>query len=230
MATLNDTRDTVINIINEVRRKLGLPAAASIVSDDHSRVLLDYLNDVITYISDWGDWVETIREVEVTASVSVRDYVVETSAVVKNIKEICFGSEKNPMRLVNFEDMRRHVRASSTGSPLYWTIIGINPTWGNPVFRVSPQVDSNANNKTFKIVFHERPRRLTTSDGSYLIPFDARIVTQMLLALALLDESRGTQNMDFRTEMARFDDMIRECYNRYNGDSGEAVQFRPFGR
>lgn len=226
MPTISDTRDTVLNIINEVRRRLGVPVVSAITDDDHSRVMLDYLNDVITYISDWGDWKETLREIEVTASSGIRDYTIETSAVVKTVKEVVFGDNIASMRVVTVEDIRRHVRSSATGQPIYWSIVGVNSTTGNPVMRVSPEPSTDQNNETFKIMYHERPRRLTTSDGSYVVPFDSRIVVKMLMALALLDESRGTQNIDYATEFAQFENALKENYNRYNSDNGTDVRFR----
>lgn len=229
MATLADTRLTVLQTINEVRQKLGVKDAASLTADANTTVLLKYLNDVIDYISNYADWREMRKEVTVTASSSVYEYLVESSAVVKNVKEISFYGQIAPLRYVEEEEMRRWRRTNTAGVPRYWTLTTVdNTSTGNPYFQCYPQPGSTENNQTFSILMYEKPRAYTSSDASVVIPFPSRIVVSMLLALALLDESRGTNNFDYATELSRFNETLSQGQNRFNGDSGGSqTQFRP---
>ena len=125
MAAVAERRDTIINIINEVRRKLGLAPVTTLDSDTHSLTMLAYLNDVIAITSDYGDWQEALREVSVTASSSVRTYTISTSAPLKNIHEIAFEDETQRMWLRTFDQIRRWRRTTSgTGIPRNWAYSG----------------------------------------------------------------------------------------------------------
>jgi hypothetical protein len=228
MSTISDTRKTVLEIINEVRRKLGIKDATSLSQDKNSTTLLDYLNDVVSYIADFGNWQETMQEVTVTASTSVFQYLVNTSAPLQHIQEIAFYGQVAKLRYVEIEDMRRWRRIGGTGIPRNWTIFGVdNTTTGNPYIQVYPQPGTNENNQTFSILCFTKPPKYTTSDGSTTPPFPARMLVSMLLALALLDESRGTQNVDYYTELQRFNDTIEQTLNRYTSDSGGDTNFVP---
>ena len=45
---ITDIRKTVLQIINEVQRKLGLAPSVSLTANAQNIVMLDYLNDVIS--------------------------------------------------------------------------------------------------------------------------------------------------------------------------------------
>jgi hypothetical protein len=226
---LTDIRKTVLQIINEVRNKLGLQDAASLTADSQVKSALNYLNDVVDITSDYGDWQETLNTVLVTASSSVMQYVVSAaSAVIKNIHEVAFQGQIAPLRLKTIDELRRWQRTGGIGNPINWTIMGVDSTTGNPIISTYPIPGPNENNKTFNILYYEKPRLYTTSDASVIPPFPSRLLVSGLLAMMLLDESRGTQNIDFMTEFMKvYEPMLEEAFNRYNGDSGSDILYKP---
>lgn len=229
MAIISNTRLTILQIINEVRRKLGIPAAASLISDSQVTTLLNYLNDVISMVSDYGDWQEALNEYIVTASTSVNQYLIDVSGkIVKNIHEIAFSGTIAPMRCETLDNMRRWGRTGGTGLPRNWCIIGVdNIITGSPYIRVYPVPGAQQNNQLFNVLFYEKPPLYTTSDANVVPIYDSRLLIDGLLAMALLDESRGTQNIDFLTEFkAVFEPRMMETMNRFNGDSGSDIKYR----
>ena len=143
MAVLADTRKTFLQTFNEVRRKLGLNDVSTLDQDTQSRAMIDFTNDVLAEISDFGDWQEMYKE-EVfaftTANSSTADWTFNTSAAVKNFHEVQFGSQIAPLHLVTLDDIRRRNRVKSIGRPTQWATIGVdNATTGNPTIRVSPR-------------------------------------------------------------------------------------------
>jgi len=228
MTTITDTNRTVLQIINEARNKLGMPDAATLTSDNHVKSALNYLNDVIDITSDFGDWQQALRTVLVTASSSVMQYDITTSLPVKNINEIAFQGQIAPLRLRTIDELRRWQRTGGTGNPVNWAIVGTNSSTGNPLFQTYPIPGQQENNKTFNILYYEKPRLYTTSDAAEIPIFPAKLLVAGLLAMLLLDESRGTQNIDFNTEfIAIYKPMMEEAFNRYNGDSGSDIMYKP---
>jgi len=235
MGSITDTRMQVLPLLNEVREKLGYKTVSSLTQDAHIRTMLEYLNDVIDITSDFSDWQEMRTTVTVTASSSVYMYLVDpVSAAVKNIREVAFQDSVAPLRLDTIDNMRRWRRSASggTGCPRYWIVNGVdNTTTGNPYIEVYPQPGAFENNKTFNILLYKKPPIYTSSDANTYIPFPARMIISGVLAYALLDESRGTNNVDFLTQFkAIYTPMMEEAYNRLNGDSGTDTQFVPMRR
>lgn len=222
-----DVKKTILNIFNEVRTKLGLKTITTLTQDSQSTAMIEYLNDVVSEISDYGDWREQIREVIVTASTCVKNYVVDTSAVVKNIHEVAFQGRVAHLRYEDLDTIRRLERTSATGEPRQWTISGVDVSSANPIIRVYPTPGSVENNKTFDILYFQKPPLYTSSDASVIVPFPSALVVQGLLAQSLKDESRGTQTIDYRTEYGIFREMLNEVFNRLNGDTGSNTFFRP---
>ena len=229
MALISETRLNLLQIVNEVRRKLGMATVSTLASDNQSKVLVDYLNDVIGVVSDYGDWQEALSEVIVTASSSVNQYLINVSGkIVKNIHEIAFEGEIAPMRVETLDNMRRWSRTNGTGVPRSWCIIGVdNTTTGSPYIQVYPLPGANENNQTFNVLFYQKPPLYTTADVSAVPIFDGRLLVKGVLTMALLDESRGTQNIDFATEFkTQFEPTLQETFNRFNGDSGSDINYR----
>lgn len=226
-----DIRKTVLEIINETRNRVGLSDAASVSSDSNSLLLLDLLNEVVSEVVDFGDWQEMLVETNVTASVSVNSYSINTSAIVKNIHEIAFEGEISPMKLVTLDDIRRLERTSATGTPRQWAVVGTDSN-SNPKFRVYPEPDSTSNNNVFQLLYYTKPSLYTTSDGAIYVPFDSRLIVKGLLAALILDESNGEPTPQFEMYRRQYEEMLKETYNRFNADSGSFTQFTPstYGR
>jgi hypothetical protein len=225
---ITDVRSTAIDVVNEVRRKLKLTPVTSFTSDSYANVMLTYLNDTISEISDYGNWQETLVEVNVTAQSSVADYSIPTSAVnvVQNVHEIVFNNQIGEMRKVNLDTIRRLSRIGSYGAPQQWGVVGTDAN-GNPVIRVYPTPSTNEDGQLFNMLVYSKPAILVTADTSTLLPFAADLVTQGLLCRMVLDESDGEPTQRYQMFKEDFDNNLNETYNRFNGDSGSTVYFRP---
>lgn len=229
-----DIRKSVLGIINETREKFALDTVSALSADKEAKLMTNLLNDVIDEVSDYGDWKETLRaEIIVTASSSVFDYTVETSALVKNIHEIAFDDEISPMWLTTLDDILRLNRSGGFSRPRQWAIIGVD-SYANPKIRVFPTPGTNENNKTFKVTFYKKPRLYSysvTADSSAVPFFPSRVLVAGLVAAKSLEESGGVPTQQYIVYKKNFDDMLREAYNRFNADSGSNTQFKPtFGR
>lgn len=221
-----DVRRNIVEIINEAREKFALNTVTTLTADKEATLMLRLLNDVIDEVSDYGDWKEMIREVVVTASSSVFDYSVETSALVKNLHEIAFDTNTSPMWLETLDNILRLNRNPGTGEPRQWCVIGVDSN-ANPKLRVYPTPGSNQNNKTFKITYYQKPRLYTTTDVSATPEFPAKMLIAGLVARKSLEESGGTPTQQYAAYQASFQNMLRDAFNRFNGDSGSDCLFRP---
>lgn len=233
---LTDVRSTILNIFNEVRKRQGLKTLITLSDDSDSLLLLDLFNDVIAEVADYGGqgWQELYSEIEVTASSSVKEYGIPTSAVVRNIHEIVFDDEISPMWLVTMDDIRRLNRSEGNGtaggSPRQWAIFGTDGN-GNPNFRVHPIPGANQNNKTFKVSFYAKPRLYTSSDAAEVPPFSSRMLVNGLLAAKVLEESGGKPTQQYVAYRSRFEELLRNSYARFNSDTGSNTFIKPaFGR
>lgn len=226
--SLSDQRLTALEIINEVRGKRKINPVTTLDQDSDSLNCLSYLNDVVSEINDYDNWQEQLREIIVTAQSSVYDYSIPVSAVtvVQNIHEIVFDNQPGEMRMAKIDDMRRLIRTGSTGRPSQWSVNGVDSN-GNPKFRVSPIPVSAQDGLYFNVTVYEKPAFITTAQTSAVPPFPGKLVVQGLLAKIVLDESDGEPTTRYQNVKSVYDQMLYESYNRYNGDSGSTVYFRP---
>ena len=227
-STLADTRKSYIQLFNEVRRKLGVNPISTLGQDTLGMAMIDYMNDVITEISDFGDWQEMYREETFACSSSVSDYVFNTSVATKNIHEVQFGRQVSPLWLVTLDDIRRLNRVNSFGVPTQFAFVGVdNVTTGNPRVRVFPTPVTAQTSSVFNVAYYKKPALITTADTSGIPEFPSRMIAQGLLAYTLRDEERGAQSQEWQDEYAIFKKYIGETYNRYNGDTGSDTFFIP---
>jgi hypothetical protein len=229
-----DIRKTVLEIINEVREKLALDTVSTLYADKEAKLMTQLLNDVIDEVSDYGDWKEMLRTgILVTASSSVFDYTIETSALVKNIHEIAFDTDISPMWLTTLDDILRLNRSGGFSRPRQWAVIGVD-SYANPQIRVFPTPGSNENNLTFKVTYYKKPELYSysvTADSSKTPEFPSRVLVAGLLAAKCLEESGGEPTQQYAMYKNNFDKMLLEAYNRFNADSGSNSYFKPtFGR
>lgn len=223
MAT-SDVRKSILEIINVVQRRLGVNATDTVGQTAHSTMLLGLLNDVIDECSDYGDWQQMFREVEVTAISSVGSYEVKASAQVKNIYEIVWNSDIAPLEVLDVQDIRRLQRVGSHGTPRQFAIVGMSAA--NPLFRVHPIPTTAA---TFDIAFYKKPRIYTTSDGGVTPSFPAKMLEQGLYAKALLEENGGDQVPQYEMAFNEYARMRAEALNRFNADTGVDLFITPNG-
>lgn len=228
---LGDIQYTVLQIVNEVQRKLGLDPTASLSTNKLSIQLVDFVNDVCNDLSDFGNWQETLVSSNVTAVSGQPDYSIQTSANIKNIGDIFFSDRTGPLRFVTIQDMRIMTRVTSVGTPSQFTIFKTDSN-GNPILRVRPTPDATADGGLFSIVYYIRTPKYTTSDGSTVIPFPGEVVIMGVLAQALLNESGGAPADHYTRIQQTYLEMRKEALNRFNGDTGWDINFQPsmYGR
>ncbi len=217
-------RVTVIGAINEVREKSKIPAASTLDEDSDSIVKLHYLNDVISELSDYADWQELYAEAIVSLQTSVRDYAV-SGVSVQSIEEVAISTRQSPLRKLELLDMRLLQRVNNIGEPYHWTLKGVTSE-GNPIISVDRWPTSNESGY-FNIAYYQRPVAYTTADASAVCVFPGRIIVQGLLLRTILDESDGEQTQRYVANLDLYQKMLAEAYNRYNGDSGGDVYFKP---
>ena len=232
MAVLTAYRKTYQQIFNEVRRKNDLNEVSALDGDTLGKVMIDYMNDVLTEVSDYGNWQEMYREESFTAQSSVADYVFDTSANVKNIFEINFGTPPNQqiaaMRLVTLDDILRLNRVRSRGVPTQYAYVGVdNAATGNPRVRVFPTPVTAQTSGTFNLAYYKKPAIVTAGDTSVLAPFPSRPLAQGLFAYVKKDEEKGDPTGNWVREYEIFKNMTNEAYNRFNGDTGSDTYFIP---
>lgn len=220
----SDFKVTVLGAINEVRRKSKLSDVSSIDQDSDSLVKLDYLNDVISDLADYGNWQELYREAIVSIESSVRDYAV-SGVVVQNIHEVAASWRRASLRFEGIDDIRRHQRLNAVGNPNFWSLKGVNSE-GNPVITLDRWPDST-NTGYLNIGYYSKPAIYTTADASDIIPFPRSVVVQGLLVKTILDESDGEPTARYASNLQVYKDMKDEAFNRFNGDTGSTTYFRP---
>jgi hypothetical protein len=230
-ASISETRKTFIQIFNETRRKIGVSEISTLSQDTLGTVMIDYMNDILAEIDDYGDWQEMYKEESfpfVTANSSAFDYTFNTSAVVKNIHEVQFGTQIAPMWLVDLDTINRLNRTKAYGVPTQWGVVGVdNVTTGNPVVRVFPTPVTAQASANFHVKYYKKPALITSADTSSIPAFPSRMVSQGLLAYTLRDEERGAESQQWLQEYQIFQNMIRDTFNRFNGDTGSNTYFIP---
>lgn len=223
MAT-SDVRKTVLEIINTVQRRLAINATDTVGQTAHSIMLLNLLNDVIDECSDYGDWQQMFREVEVTAISSVGNYEVKASAQVKNIYEVVWDDDIAPLQVVEIQEIRHLQRQGSHGTPRQFAVVGMSAA--NPLFRVHPIPTTAA---TFDIAFYKKPRIYDTDDGGVTPSFPAKMLEQGLYAKALLEENGGDPVPQYEMAYNEYARMRAEALNRFNADTGTDMRIVPTG-
>lgn len=223
---ITDIRYTVLQTVNEVMQKMGLDTVTSLSANKISKELVSHINDVVSNLSDFGNWMEQLTTARVTAQVSVRDYTIQTSAVIKNIGDIYLGTRHGPLRSVDIDTMRVMTRTTAFGQPSQYCIFGTDSN-GNPLIRVRPTPDQSQDGALFSILYYVKPSIYTTSDGSTLIPFPARVVVLGTLAAYTLREAGGAQTDMYTSYYNQYLDSRRTALNRFNSDTGWDVSYTP---
>ena len=225
-----DVNRTIIQIVNEVERKLGVNPTTSVPSVTRlGTVLVDFLNDVMDEVADHGDWPALQKSVVVTAVASTTAYEVNVSAPVKTIHEIHFSADISPLRWVTPSEIRRLNRSRSYGRPRHYSVVEVSGV--NPIFRVSPIPGSAQGGSPFEVSYFEKPilYEPTTAYSSIRPIFPSRVLVQGTYAKALLDESGGQETPAYRMAYGEYQKMLREAFNRFTSDFGDEIQFVPTG-
>lgn len=223
---IGDIRYTVLEIVNEVQRKLGLSPTSSLTTNSLAIQLVDFINDVTSDISDFGNWQETIVSANITAVSGQANYSITTSANIKNIGDIYFLPRNGKLRFVTIEDMRIMTRVTSFGAPSQFTLFGTD-AGGNPIIRVRPTPASNEDGKLFSVIYWTSPIKYSTADAALRVPFAGDLVVAGVMAKAVLNESGGSPTDKYTVFQKEYLDMRKEVFNRFQGDTGWSTSFRP---
>lgn len=223
--SIGDIRYTVLQVVNEVQRKLGLTQTA-LAANKLSIQMVDFINDTCNDLADFGDWQETLVTANIAAVSGQIDYSINTSANVENIKDMFFSGSHSSMRNISVDDMRIMTRVTITGTPTQYTIVGTDVN-GNPNIRVRPKPVAAQAGGIFSILYYIRAPLYTTSDTNTIIPFPARIVVMGVLARALLNESGGSPTDHYQQTQQEYLTARKEALNRFNGDTGWNTSFTP---
>jgi len=223
--SLSDIRYTVLQVVNEVQRKLGLDQT-SLTGNKLATQMVDYINDTVDDLSDYGNWQETLTTAFVTAVSGQRNYSIDTSAVIKNIGDVFFTPRRGPLRNINVYDMRILEGSTSFGSPSQFSIYGVDSN-GNPSIRVHPTPGASEDGETFSVLYYTKPSRYTTSDASVIVPFPARVVVLGTLAKYSLGESMGAPTDQYKMYFEEYINARKEAHNRFNFDTNNSLSFKP---
>ncbi len=223
---IGDIRYTVLQTVNEVFRKLGLDPVTTLSSNKLSTQMVDFINDTCNDLSDFGDWQEVLVTANVTAVSGQRDYMVTTSANIKNIGDIYFSEKRGPLRNITVDEMRVLTRTTIVGTPTQFAIFATD-TNGNPILRMRPTPAQAEDGGLFSVLYYIRTPLYTTADASTIIPFPARVVVLGTLARAILNESEGSPTDRYTLTQQDYLNARKEAFNRFNGDTGWDIQFSP---
>src|SRR3990167_3518146 len=230
-----DVNRTVIGIVNEVERKLGVDESTFLNATKFTTVILDHLNDTINECNDYGRWPHMFREATVTASASVDKYELAVSAQINNILEIHWANTAGeadgiaPLQVVNVADIRRLQKTRSFGEPRHFAVVNVSGV--NPIIRVNPIPGSNENKKTFDVAFYKKQRLFTTvsADTTAVPLFDSRMLVQGTYAKKLLDDAGQEPTPSYQVAYQEYLRMRKEAFNRLTVDTGGDVQLTPNG-
>ncbi|MGH8601281.1 MAG: hypothetical protein ACREXR_00405 [Gammaproteobacteria bacterium] len=226
----SDSRRTVIEIVNEVRRLMGYSVVTELDADKHSLVLLRLLNTVMSVISDYADWEQQRVTTSVTAISSTATYSLGITQPSKRIEEISFDDDARSLHYINVERYNRYTRGSSSfGRPRFFTIKGLD-SQGNPQFLVHPIPVSAQAGLLFSIEHFTAPRLLDISSADEELPFDANVIIQGLYKQAIAEENSNTATRDVLATDVEFIGMMAECQRRFTTDTGTDTYFVPPNR
>lgn len=220
-------RLSVLEILNEVQRRLGVNPTNAVSDTRHSLMLLQLLNEVVAEVNDYGRWQELYEEVLVTAQTSVNTYAIKSAGrEVQSIIEVSFDNDPAQLENRPLEDIRRLTRVGGTGTPRQYAIIGVDVS-GNPEMRVYPQPGTSQNGSTFNIAIQAKERLFTQSDGSTVPLYPANLLIQGLYAKALLEENGGEATRQFEVAYQEYQRMAREAQRRFTADTEDVIVFTP---
>jgi len=223
---IGDIRYTVLQVVNEVFRKIGLSAVTTTAANKLSAQCVDFINDVCNDLSDYGNWQECLVTSNITAVSGQKDYTLTTSANIKNIGDLYFSQRRGPLIGITLDDMRVLTRVTATGTPAQYCVFGTD-TNGNPNIRVRPIPAQAEDGAVFSVLYYIRTPLYTTADDAAIIPYPSRIVVLGTLAKVILNESGGAPDNKYQMIYQEYLAARKEALNRFNGDTGWDVSFTP---
>lgn len=229
--TISDTKFTLLQIVNEVQRKLNLRPTTTTNDTTNSRVLVDLLNDVIDECADMGDWVQLRGSANVSAVSGQAVYAVPisgTSESIHHIDEVRVSGRSPPLSpFFDVSEFRQLNSMASRGRPNQYAIVA-EDSRGNPTFGVWPTPGSNEDGLRITVHFYYKPRRYVAStDDAEIMPIPGRVLIQGLHAKAILDENGGAPTPQYQTIYAEYERMKKQALARFTSDTGGTLRIQP---
>jgi hypothetical protein len=222
----SDVRQTIVQIVNAVLRKLFLNTVTNTTDTKQSTLMVQFLNEVVVDINDSGDWQEFLTAVQVSAVSGQHTYELGLTSPIKSILEIAVSGQIQSLYYTDIRDINRLVRVSSEGTPRWFSLFGLD-SQENPKFKVSPIPGSNEDGQRFTIHYYEKPRLYTTSDDAVSPDLPANLLIQGLYAKTLLHEAGGEPTQEYQAEFQLYERLKQQAFNRYNVDTGTDIFFVP---
>lgn len=224
MSQINTQRSTVLTIVNDVLRRMNYPTVASLSANKTTLRALGFLNDVVTHISDYGDWPQEFSEVVVTAPACALTIEINASAPIKRIREIHVKGRVAPLLPVEIEDIRRLQRTSAHGTPTQFALVDASGI--NPRIRIHQRVATNTA-KEFNVACYTAPLVYSSSDASKIPPWSSRLMIEGLWASMLLDENGMVPTPQYQAAFTVFTNRLSEEYRRWSTDTGQDIYLVP---
>lgn len=219
-----NTQLSVLDVINNILRRLGTSPVSSLDETSLSKVQVDLLNDVLEDLSTYSGWPQLYTETTVSLTSSVADY--KFNFPTQSIEEVAVSGQSSPMRIESRTEIRRLSRIATFGTPRHVAITRVSGL--SPYVRVHPVPNDNG---TMIVSYHGKPKtvRASAGDNDYLIPFPGRVVVQGLYAAALLEENGNQQTNEVVAAYQFYVELRKKALNAYTHDTGEELQFTPNG-
>ena len=220
MATLNQQRGTVLQVMNDVARRMGFGPFASVSANQTSLTWAGYLNDVLAEVSDYGDWPQLYEEVVASAQGGQGIVEVNASAPVRRVMEVHFGSSRAALNEMDVSQWRQLSRSSAlaAGGPRQWALVDTSGI--NPRLRVYPTPSTAAASARYNIACYTQPRLYGSADAAAQLPFSRPLLVNGLFARTLTDESTFQMTQQAQAVFTLFRTQLREEYNRNVSDAG----------
>lgn len=224
MAAITNLRGTVLQIVNGVERRMGYRPSTTVTATRTALTYVDLLNDVLSFVADYGDWPQLYQEITVTAAGSARTIEVSAASPIHHIYEVHYGTQISPLSPRSVSDMRLLDRTSAIGTPRQYAVIDTSGV--NPRLRIYPRAKATSG-LAMNIGVYTHPRLYVSGDGGQTPVFSQQLLTQGLYAAALLDESNGAETQSYQTQYTMFLRQLREEHNRWQADTGTDLQLNP---
>lgn len=226
----SDTRKTVLEIVQEVQKKLGLDPQDTLIANKQTKVMLQFVNETVEEMSDVGDWQEQLRTVDVTAVAGQSEYGQGVSYPIKNVYEIAWDTRPQALYIYELQDVLRLQRASgdATGEPRMFCPKGVDPQ-GNPVFSCYPIPGATEDGLLFHVIHFEKPANYDNSSVDEEVPFPANVVILGTFWRMLLDENGGSNTVESQNVEKDYKRALEAALHRFNSDTGTDVQIQPVG-
>lgn len=221
--TVTDIRQTVIQVINQVQRLIGVNPTSTLTETKGATLYLRLLNEIVAECADAGNWLELYKTHTVTAQSSVSQYTIDASALVHHVYEIRWHTDHSPLEVKDIQTINRLLAKPSYGTPRQFALTGVDTT-GQPKFSVY-QVPTTA--RTFTVYFYEKPPLYTTSDSAVVLDLPANLMIAGLHAKVLLEENGGEPTRQWEAAYKNYLSLRGQALNRWNSDTGTDVYFRP---